>query len=80
MYVCQSPHKEALLHTCGEKHKVAIHGARIDGSPTYNRVWPGSPMGSLVTLHSLHQCYAAQSTIPSTLPWVDQSPFSHCVS
>ena len=27
MYICWSPQKGALLHTCGEKHKVTIHGA-----------------------------------------------------
>ena len=50
-----------------------------DRRPTYNRVQPGSPRGSLTTLLSLPQCHAALSTIPSTLAWVDQSPVSQCV-
>ena len=33
-----------------------------------------------MTLLSLPQCHAGFGTIPSTLPWVDQSPVSQCVS
>jgi len=50
-----------------------------DGRPTYNGVGPGSPRGSLTTLLSLPQCYAAFGIIPSTLALVDQSPVSQRV-
>jgi hypothetical protein len=52
----------------------------VDGRPTYNGVWPGSPRRSFTTLLSLTQCHAAFSTIPSTLAWVDQSHVSQRVS
>ena len=48
-----------------------------DGTPTYNRVRPGSPRGLLTTLLSLPQCHAALGTVPTTLAGVDQSPISH---
>jgi hypothetical protein len=52
----------------------------VDGRPTHNGVRPGSPRESFTILHSLLQCHAAFSTIPSTLAWVDQSPVSQRVS
>jgi hypothetical protein len=51
-----------------------------DGRPTYSGVRPGPPRGSLTTLLSVPQCHAAFGTIPSTLAWVDLSPFSQHVS
>jgi len=78
MYVCQSPQKGALLHM-GKNLRSLSMEPHANGGPTYNGVWPGSPRGSLMTLLSLPQCYAAFSTIPSTLAWVDQSPISQHV-
>jgi hypothetical protein len=53
---------------------------RVDERPTYIGMQPGYPRGSFKILHSLPQCRAAFSTIPSTLAWVDQSPVSQPVS
>jgi len=77
MYVCWSPQKEALLHMGKNVGSMEPHA---DGRATYNGMQPGSPRGSLTTLLSPPQFYAAFSTIPSTLAWVDQSPISQHVS
>jgi len=77
MYVCQSPQKGALLHMGKNIRSMEPHA---DGRATYNGIQPGSPRGLLTVLLSPPQCYAAFSTIPSALAWVDQSPVSQCVS
>jgi len=60
----------------GEKHKVTIHrvSCRWKAYIQWGAAW--FLKGSLTTLLSLLQCHAAFGTIPSTLAWVDQSPFS----
>ena len=79
-HVCRSPHKGALLHTYGEKHKVTVHRAprRRKACIQWGVAW--FPKGIVMTLLSLPQCHAAFGTIPSTLAWVDQSPISQHVS
>jgi hypothetical protein len=72
-FICQSPRKGALPRNAGGNVQSQSTEPHPDGSPTYNGVRPGSPRGSLRTLLSLPQCYAAFSTIPSTLAWADQS-------
>jgi hypothetical protein len=76
--VPRSPQKGALLHT-GKNIRSPSKEPHADGRPTYNRVRPGPPRGSLTTLLSLPQCHAAFGMIPSTLAWVDQSPISQRV-
>jgi len=80
MYVCRSPQKGTLLHTCGEKHKVTVHRA-----PHTQKVyiqWGAAwfPKGIVTTLLFLPQCHTAFGTIPSTWASVDQSPISQHVS
>ena len=71
--------KGALLHM-GKNIKSPSTEPHANVRPTYNRGWPGSARGSLMTLQSLPQCHAALSTIPSTLVCVDQSPIGQHVS
>ena len=54
-------------------------GPHAGGQHAYNVVRPGTPRGSFSTLLLLPQCHALFSTIPSTLPWVDQNPVSQQV-
>ena len=80
MYVCRSPQKGALLHTYGEKNKVAIHGAprRQKAYIKWGAAWF---LKRIVTiLLSLPQCHAAFGTISSTLTWVDHNRVSQHVS
>jgi len=79
MYVCQSPQKGTLLHTCGEKHKVIVHKAPRRQKAYIQWGVARFPRGIVTALLSLPQCHAAFSTIPSTLAWVDQNPISQCV-
>jgi hypothetical protein len=44
------------------------------GRHTYDRVLPGAPKGSFVTLLSPPQCHADFDTMPYTLASVDHSP------
>jgi hypothetical protein len=46
----------------------------MGGRHWYDRVLPGAPKGSLMTLLSPPQCHAALGTIPHALALVDQSP------
>ena len=62
---------ENIWSLCTESH--------ANGMPACNGVWPGSPVGSFMTLLLLPQCHAAFSMIRSTLAWVDQSPVSQCL-
>ena len=78
-YLLESPVKE-LSHEIGEKIWSSPTEHHVDRRPTYNGVRPVSPRGSFTTLPSLPQCHAAFSTLPSTLTWVDKSPFSLRVS
>jgi len=71
--------KEALLHV-GKNIRSPSTEPHADERPTYNGVLPGSPRGSLTALLPLPECHAALSTMPSTLPWVDQNPVSQSVS
>jgi len=64
------PSKEPSHEKQG-KHLVTVHGAHVDGRPTYSGVQTGSLRGLFTTLQSLPQCHAAFSTIPSALAWVD---------
>jgi len=75
----ESP-KRSLPMKCRENIQSLPMESHVDRRPTYNGVRPSSPRGSFLTLLSLRQCYAAFSTIPSTLAWVDQSPVSQGVS
>jgi hypothetical protein len=86
MYVCLPEPPKTTLPTYGENIRSPSTEPHADRRPIYNGVRPGSLRGSLVTLLSLPQCYAALSTIPSiyytipsTLAWVDQSPVSQHV-
>jgi hypothetical protein len=76
IYVC--PKKGALLQN-GENIRSPSVEPHTDGRCTYNRVWPGSPRGLLMTLLPLPQWHATLGTILSTLAWVDQSPVSQLV-
>jgi len=80
MYVCRSPQKGALLHTYGEKHKVAIHGApsRRKAYIKWGAAW--FLKGIVTSLLSLPQCHAAFGTISPTLTWIDHNRVSQHVS
>ena len=73
LYLSESPIRSPPTKN-GENIWSLSMEPHMDGRPTYNGVWPGSPRGSFRTLQSQPQCHAAFSTIPSTLAWVDQSP------
>jgi hypothetical protein len=79
IYVCQSPQKRIPSKKWGNIRSLSME-PHADRRPTYNRVWSGSPRGSLTTLLSLPQCHAALSMILSTLAWGDQSPVRQHVS
>jgi hypothetical protein len=46
----------------------------VGGRHTHDRVLPGAPKGSFVTLLSPPQCHAAFGTMSHTFAVVDQSP------
>ena len=74
-YVRRSPQKEpSYIHTYRKNIRSPYTEPHADGSPTYNRLRPGSPRESPTKLLFLPQCHASFSTILSTLAWVDQSP------
>ena len=78
IFVCQSPHKGALLHMGKNIRSLSMEPC-TDRRPTHNGVRPGSLRGSLMTLLFLSQCHAALGMIPSTTSWVDKSPVCECV-
>ena len=80
IYISQRPQIGSPPTKKGENFWSPSTELHVDGRPTHNGVWPGSPRGSFTTLQSLLQCHAAFSTVPSTLAWVDQSPVSQHVS
>jgi hypothetical protein len=80
LIICQSPQLRSCPKKWGGKHMVPSTEPHMDGRPTYNVLWPGSPRGSFMTLLSLLQWNAAFSMIPSTLACVEQSRVSQCVS
>jgi len=79
LYLSESPIRSPPTKN-GENIWSPFTKPHVDGRPTYHGVRPGSPKGSFTKLQSLPQCHAAFSMIPSTLAWVDQSPFSQHVS
>jgi hypothetical protein len=79
LYLAESPIRSPPIKN-GENIWSPSTEPHVDGRPTFNGVRPGSQRGSFTTLQFLPRCHAALSTIPSTLAWVDQSPFSQHVS
>jgi len=79
IYICQSPIRSPPTKN-GENIWSPSTEPHVDGTQMYSGLWPGSPRALLMTLHSLPQCHATFSTIPSSLAWVDQGLFSQHVS
>ena len=60
LYLSESPIRSPPTKK-GENIWSPSREPHVDGRPTYNGVWPGSPRGSFTTLQSLPQCHAAFS-------------------